>query len=189
MILLNGGSPELLEAAAVVLSNYIEGQGCREPIIHLIKPGGLSFYTLEDLEIAYPALLAGQAGWNREIYFYLSEGGVQQKALAFIRQAEEAFRQKSPALYDLIRQHIQLGNELALLQEKQLQTSSELAHQQQYVEVLRSGNAARELQEYYTREYEILPMWYKRFGHIVKVLTGKRTFRSLFRDDVKKYKD
>ncbi|HEY0434266.1 MAG TPA: hypothetical protein VGC95_10365 [Chitinophagaceae bacterium] len=43
--------------------------------------------------------------------------------------------------------------------------------------------------EWYHREYEVLPLWYKRFGHIIKVITGKRTFRSLFRDDDKKYKD
>jgi hypothetical protein len=42
---------------------------------------------------------------------------------------------------------------------------------------------------FYRQEYEILPLWYKRFGHIIKVLMGKRTFKSLFRDDVKKYKD
>ena len=43
--------------------------------------------------------------------------------------------------------------------------------------------------EWYHHEYEILPGWYKRLGHIIKVLMGKRTFRSLFNDEVKKYKD
>jgi hypothetical protein len=43
--------------------------------------------------------------------------------------------------------------------------------------------------EWYHHEYEVLPAWYKRLGHIIKVLTGKRTFRSLFDDKVKKYKD
>jgi hypothetical protein len=43
------------------------------------------------------------------------------------------------------------------------------------------------LLNWYQNEYEILPLWYKRLGHIIKVLTGKRSFRSLFRDDVKKY--
>ena len=43
--------------------------------------------------------------------------------------------------------------------------------------------------EWYYNEYEILPTWYKRFGHVIKVLMGKRTFRSLFSDKVKKYKD
>ena len=43
--------------------------------------------------------------------------------------------------------------------------------------------------KFYKNEYEILPLWYKRFGHVLKVITGKRTFRSLFNDNVKKYKN
>jgi len=34
--------------------------------------------------------------------------------------------------------------------------------------------------EWYKKEYEVLPKWYKRFGHIIKVATGKRTVKSLF---------
>lgn len=45
-----------------------------------------------------------------------------------------------------------------------------------------------QLFKWYHSEYEILPLWYKRFGHILKVLMGKRTFKSLFNDHVKKYK-
>lgn len=41
--------------------------------------------------------------------------------------------------------------------------------------------------DFYKYEYEILPLWYKRFGHVIKVLIGKRTFKSLFSDNVKKY--
>lgn len=42
--------------------------------------------------------------------------------------------------------------------------------------------------KWYEKEYEVLPLWYKQFGHIIKVITGKRTLRSLFQDDVKKLK-
>lgn len=42
--------------------------------------------------------------------------------------------------------------------------------------------------EFYNYEYEILPLWYKKLGHLIKVLMGKRTFKSLFNDNVKKYK-
>lgn len=42
---------------------------------------------------------------------------------------------------------------------------------------------------FYKNEYEILPLWYKRFGHIIKVIQGKRSLRSLFDKRVKKYKD
>jgi hypothetical protein len=45
------------------------------------------------------------------------------------------------------------------------------------------------VRDWYRNEYEILPLWYKRFGHIIKVITGKRSFRSLFNDKTKKYKD
>ncbi|MGC4035399.1 MAG: hypothetical protein QM764_05510 [Chitinophagaceae bacterium] len=34
---------------------------------------------------------------------------------------------------------------------------------------------------WYQQEYEVLPLWYKRFGHVIKVLKGKRTLKSLFR--------
>jgi hypothetical protein len=37
-----------------------------------------------------------------------------------------------------------------------------------------------DVRKWYHKEYEVLPLWYKQFGHIVKVLTGKRDFRSLF---------
>lgn len=34
---------------------------------------------------------------------------------------------------------------------------------------------------WYKKEYEVLPAWYKRFGHIIKVIKGKRSFKSLFK--------
>lgn len=37
-----------------------------------------------------------------------------------------------------------------------------------------------EIDSWYQKEYEVLPMWYKKFGHIVKVINGRRTMRSLF---------
>lgn len=31
-----------------------------------------------------------------------------------------------------------------------------------------------EILQWYTKEYEVLPLWYKRFGHVIKMLTGKK---------------
>jgi hypothetical protein len=59
-------------------------------------------------------------------------------------------------------------------------------------ELLELGNKHDEVNyilRFYRNEYEILPLWYKRFGHIIKVIQGKRSFRSLFDKRVKKYKD
>jgi len=35
--------------------------------------------------------------------------------------------------------------------------------------------------QWYEDQYEVLPLWYKRFGHIIKVFMGKRSFKSLFK--------
>lgn len=42
-----------------------------------------------------------------------------------------------------------------------------------------------DIKEWYHKEYEVLPLWYKRLGQIIKVLTGKRSFKSLFNDNRK----
>jgi len=41
--------------------------------------------------------------------------------------------------------------------------------------------ARNNIQQWYDKEYETLPLWYKRFGHLVKVMKGKRSFKSLFK--------
>jgi len=41
---------------------------------------------------------------------------------------------------------------------------------------------ANNILAWYRKEYEILPGWYKKFGHIIKAFKGKRTFKSLFKN-------
>ena len=36
---------------------------------------------------------------------------------------------------------------------------------------------------WYYKEYEVLPLWYKRLGHLVKVLNGNRPLKSLFKNN------
>lgn len=40
-----------------------------------------------------------------------------------------------------------------------------------------------EIKRWYQLEYEVLPLWYKRVGHLIKVLKGKRSFKSLFKNN------
>lgn len=35
-------------------------------------------------------------------------------------------------------------------------------------------NLINTIKEWYHNEYEVLPLWYKRFGHIIKIVTGKK---------------
>nr|WP_214449345.1 glycosyltransferase [Flavihumibacter rivuli] len=48
--------------------------------------------------------------------------------------------------------------------------------------ILHSPNQAEEIKQWYHKEYEVLPLWYKRFGHIIKVFQGHRSLKSLFID-------
>lgn len=41
-----------------------------------------------------------------------------------------------------------------------------------------------EVLDWYHKEYEVLPLWYKQFGHLIKVIIGKRSLRSLFYDSI-----
>lgn len=40
--------------------------------------------------------------------------------------------------------------------------------------------------EWYHNEYEVLPLWFKRLGHIIKVITGKRKLSSLVNNKLKR---
>ena len=45
--------------------------------------------------------------------------------------------------------------------------------------MLAERKRADETLQWYIKEYEVLPMWYKRFGQLIKVMIGKRTLGSL----------
>ncbi len=190
VINLAGENAGLLSETAKILSTGLERQGFRKL---LIQPISSEFRTVEELASHYRQLLQagapGQGEADPILFFHVPSDVAPASAEAALKEVEKEFRQHSPAMYTLLVRQKTFRQNLYRLKQELDYTAMELNNQRQYVEVLRSDHAARELQDYYTREYEVLPLWYKRVGHIVKVLTGKRTFRSLFRDDVKKYKD
>jgi len=200
LILLTGASPQLLEQASSSLKAYLGLQGLGDCQIHRLSLSGLEprqpghdtvqlFESPQSLARHYTAMLTGDRYDGNDLFFYSSSPETLQTALTMLRQIDNKFVQDFPALAGLIQANQHLEGQIRSLQKQLDSIRTELAHQKQYVEVLRSSHATKELQDYYTNEYEILPLWFKRLGHLVKVLTGKRTFRSLFRDDVKKYKD
>ena len=64
---------------------------------------------------------------------------------------------------------------------ERIRIEAKLIGEDQARQIAHEKNRANELLAWYHREYEALPIWYKRFGHIIKVFTGKRTFKSLFK--------
>jgi hypothetical protein len=99
--------------------------------------------------------------------------------------------ERHPLLQSALASFIQLSEKSATLTTQNTKLNEQLQGATKTIEVIRTKykDDYENLFAWYHREYEILPLWYKRFGHILKVLMGKRTFRSLFSDEVKKYKD
>ncbi len=105
-------------------------------------------------------------------------------------EAEEAlFGQQHPQLYVLRLQNRELNKQVQQLEQFFKAAQQEISNQVSHNQILRSSSQATALQNYYNNEYEVLPLWFKRLGHVVKALMGKRSFKSLYSDKVKKYPD
>jgi hypothetical protein len=102
---------------------------------------------------------------------------------------EEKFKNDFPNQYAIAEKYVRLENEMPLIEEKLKLVTEELKNQQLYLALLRAEDEANKINNFYYNEYEILPLWYKQFGHIIKMLLGKRTFKSLYNPNVKKYKN
>ncbi|WP_207435236.1 glycosyltransferase [Sabulibacter ruber] len=49
------------------------------------------------------------------------------------------------------------------------------------IENLNNEDKAEAIRKWYHKEYEVLPLWYKRFGHVIKVLQGRRSINSILK--------
>jgi hypothetical protein len=189
-------SQGLVENTAFALSDYLSSQGVDaiiNKIFTLADQAETSNYCLFNSSVKlvghYKEVLQSDQCYNNTIFFYVSSMETFCSTLSSLQQVENDFRQSFPNFYSLASRNMVLELDIDRLKRKISYTEAELSHHKQYNDILRSEHSTSELQNYYNHEYEILPKWYKRLGHILKVITGKRTFRSLVSDNVKKYKD
>jgi len=89
----------------------------------------------------------------------------------------------NPSLQALIKQKRQLQDTLDTMEKENRTLRERLHNAETTVDIIRSKykDDYDILFNWYRQEYEVLPLWYKRFGHLIKVLTGKRTAKSLLR--------
>ena len=106
-----------------------------------------------------------------------------------LKAEERLFNGQNPGLFSLKAQNRELNKQLAQLELFNKAAQQEISNQVSHNQILRSSSQATALQNYYNNEYEVLPLWFKRLGHVVKALMGKRSFKSLYSNKVKKYKD
>lgn len=106
-----------------------------------------------------------------------------------LRAEEILFNQQNPGLFSLKIQNRELNKQVQQLELLCKAAQQEISNQVSHNQILRSSSQATALQNYYNNEYEVLPLWFKQLGHVVKALMGKRSFKSLYSNKVKKYKD
>ncbi len=103
-------------------------------------------------------------------------------------KTEANFKKEFPAQFNFAKQYCFFKKQVSLLENELECTKEDLKNQKIYLKIIKEQDEALKINEFYQNEYEILPLWYKKFGHVIKVLMGKRAWRSLFDNNVKKYK-
>lgn len=54
----------------------------------------------------------------------------------------------------------------------------DLENHKKYLEIALRQRETENILEFYHKQYEVLPLWYKKFGHLLKILSGKRKLKS-----------
>lgn len=197
VIYLTGQSETLLSQTEESLSACALQQGFDNFIINAFVPSEVAcsqkknwyFNSPEKLIQHYETILAGDDFYNNNIFLSHSSLQDTDSISSALQTLEKKFETNNPKLFLLASDNITLRSQTSFLQKKYQVTENEMNNQKEYADILRSTHSTWQLQDFYNKEYEILPGWYKRLGHLLKVIMGKRTFKSLFNDKVKKYKD
>lgn len=151
-----------------------------------------NFY--ESLRIKYQNALRSFSVSNDTLFISVSSVSELSQAASFLNQYEQEIFQSNEHTFRLITDISDLKKKQTILSvncgdleqrllSSQSYQSSDNPIQSEHVKKI------KEIVGFYKNEYEILPLWYKKIGHIIKVITGKRTFKSLYDKNAKKYKD
>jgi len=100
------------------------------------------------------------------------------RALDVIEQTERSVAKSHPHLHELFGLYRSLSRQNEELANENKRLGIDVVNQKRYLAVLRNEKEMEKIIEFYHSEYEVLPLWYKRFGHMIKLLTGKRKVRS-----------
>jgi hypothetical protein len=132
----------------------------------------------EQLCSSYFDLLTRDFFVDQDICIFSSDEKKIQDILETIFEVEKMVFQSNPGLHEFFHRYRYLTKEQERLMNDNKQLEIDLANQKKYLAVLRQEMEMEKIIEFYHREYEVLPLWYKRFGHVIKLFTGKRKIRS-----------
>jgi hypothetical protein len=199
LFFINTTQSDFFSNSALFKDEYIR-QGFKSPdCIHLNTQTEPDFPAedqekfYKDLQKKYQHAFESFSPQNNALYISITSLNDLSQSAIYLREHEkEIFREKKnifslmKRLSDLEKQKLSLSLYTGNIEQRLLSVQSyQSADNPVESEHRRKMN---ELIRFYDNEYEILPLWYKRLGHVIKVLMGKRTFRSLYDNNAKKYK-
>jgi hypothetical protein len=185
---------EYLHHFEQVMTKNAKEQGFTEVKILYLNTGEnneLPIYSAFDFEIIkteYRKMLNDPASAESGLYVSIQQVNHISIINKLLEKEEKEFCQQDHALFTLKQRNKELNERLEQVELVCESAKQELINQASHINILRSSSQATHLQYYYNNEYEVLPLWYKRFGHLIKALMGKRTISSLFNEYKRKYK-
>lgn len=190
----------LTQGISILPLSNIQGTTENGNIVILTNLNWIEEITDESFYYYYIQLIA-KGNLPVHFFFFSYTPHLIMKLAALKDKAENMLAEKDPQLSELLRKHRNKLLELEKTERNYANLKESFGSlQQNHNLLLGSFDSAGSLEppamsdvmkikKFYYNEYEILPRWYKQVGHVIKVVMGKRTFRSLFNKNVKKYKE
>jgi hypothetical protein len=164
------------------------------------------FFYLNDAQLSgeefYDWYLNKLESNNSILHFFYRYTNTEEaiKIIQRKKNVENRIENETPLLFKLIQKEILFSEKKHQFELIIQDLKADLFSKNEYLDFLHGKNlngkldemdilSSMKIKKFYHQEYEILPLWFKRLGHLIKVLYGRRTFRSLFNDKVKKYKN
>lgn len=132
----------------------------------------------EELSNFYFDLLTRKFFIGHDICIICSDQKKLPQILDTISETEKQIIQSHTQLHEFYHSYRILRKQLERLSNENEQLQIDLTNQKKYLAILRNEKEMEKIIEFYHKEYEVLPLWYKRFGHMIKLVTGKRKIRS-----------
>ncbi|MEW6108504.1 MAG: hypothetical protein AB1632_04940 [Nitrospirota bacterium] len=107
------------------------------------------------------------------IFVHIKDSSAISDVVSACSEAELNLKETQPELYYLLEENKALADNVHQLEDSVSFMQERLTHQNDYLAFIRSNNEAKEIQAFYNKQYEVLPLWYKRFGHVLKFLMRK----------------
>jgi hypothetical protein len=179
------GKPVFVEGRQGELAEVFRAQRLEVEIISLQD---VKLLHVEDHDPAGDYYRYCQTSYSSDDVFLLS-GGDPAGWMTRLKRVEQELAVSHDRFYRLATESLQAKLAVAAQEREISRLREERSTLLELLELSSKHDEVNYILKFYKNEYEILPLWYKRLGHIIKVIQGKRSFRSLFDKRVKKYKD